>query len=137
MTLEVVIHAGASKCGSSTNKHFLYSNATALHEAGVALVSSDDFTLRPGNRGVHLGSNPALDDFARAGTPRAEMRRNLLASIEACETAGRRMALILAENALPTAPEHAERYPLFFADVIANFSVRLAAYVRRPDEWLV
>ena len=137
MSFRVIIHAGAAKCGSSTIQRFLSHNAAALHEAGVSLVSSVDFTLSPNNREVPLGSSFALEDFAVSGAPVETARRNLLASIEQCASSGRRFAVISAENALGLSPQATpDRYPLFFKDIIDRFDVRLIAYARRHDEWL-
>ncbi|HEX4572570.1 MAG TPA: hypothetical protein VH184_19200, partial [Dongiaceae bacterium] len=88
MTFRVIIHAGAPKCGSSTIQRLLLYNAAALHEAGISLVSSVDFTLRPGNREVPLGGSFALEDFAVQTAPVEAARRNLLASIEECASSG-------------------------------------------------
>ena len=137
MSFRVIIHAGAPKCGSSTIQRLLSHNAAALHEAGISLVSSVDFTLRPGNREVPLGGSFALEDFAVQTAPVEAARRNLLASIEECASSGRRFAVISAENALGLSPQaKADRYPLFFKEVIDRFDVRLVAYARRHDEWL-
>jgi hypothetical protein len=137
MSFRVIIHAGATKCGSSTIQRFLSHNAVALHEAGISLVSSVDFTLRPNNLGVPLGGSFALEEFKVQGAPMETARRNLLASIEECASSGQRFAVISAENALGLSPQaHPDGYPLFFKDVIDRFDVRVIAYTRRHDEWL-
>lgn len=137
MSFTVIIHAGAGKCGSTTIQRFLLHNAEALHEAGVAFVSSTDFTVSPRNQGTQFGGSFPLEYFAAQGAAEAGARQNLLASLEECEAAGKRFAIISAENALATVPALAHRLPMFFEHIVDRFDVKLVAYVRRPEEWLV
>lgn len=124
----LVVHIGAGKCGSSAIQQFLLANRHDLRKRGVLFPGrnlEDDDTR--GSQQLQFFED-GIDDHSFPDLVRQRLTR--LHQIVAAEDL--HTVVISAENLINPKP-----FPQLFAGVLDRFDVRIVAYVRRQDEYVV
>jgi hypothetical protein len=137
--LDLVLHIGSGKTGTSSIQHFLDRNRSRLAELGCLYPRTPGAT-RHVRLGLSIQSEDALDGWVNWHRQRAT-------SLEAFRTSFRRRLLreigdsgltrvLFSDEALYGSPNDALRRLCEFVDRIAG-SLRLVVYLRRQDDHLV
>ena len=125
--LQVILHVGGSKCGSSAIQAHLKQNEVALSKAGVLIPGRDlDFVSPVTGEQIWMFENAAIGGDLKALGARV---RALLAE---AERKGAKTVIISAENIC----NHAHLAPML-ATVLKKYRTKVALYVRRQDDFLI
>ena len=137
--LDLVLHIGSGKTGTSSIQHFLHRNRARLAELGHLYPETPGRT-RHTRLGLFIQNDEALADLPswyrqRSSSPQAfrrAFRRRLFREINQSGLS----RVLLSDEALYGAPDQALRRLGRFTGRIAG-SIRLVVYLRRQDDHMV
>jgi hypothetical protein len=126
--LEVVVHIGGAKCGSSAIQAWLAQNAVALVERGIGVPGKElDFESAVSGEQIW-----AFERAATTSEGAGPLRERLSALFAAAEERGLSRVLLSAENIC----NHAALAAVM-AGAAGERPVRIVMYVRRQDDFLI
>ena len=138
--VDLVLHIGSGKTGTSSIQRLLQSNRTRLAELGHLYPQTQPGRTRHAQLSMSVKDDEALErmpawDPSRWSSPaefRKTFRRRLVSEINESGLSN----VLLSDEALFGSPEEALRRLRWFTDRIAR-SLRLVVYLRRQDDHLV
>lgn len=124
----LVVHIGAGKCGSSAIQQFLLANRHDLRKRGVLFPGRnlEDDDTRGSQQLQFFEDNIDDDSFPDL------VRRRLIGLHEIVMAEELHTVVISAENLINPKP-----FPRLFAGLEDRFDIRVVAYVRRQDDYVV
>jgi len=128
MKKELIVHVGAGKCGSSAIQAFLAKNIEVLKEQGI-LIPGEKLDLDSkctGNQIWFFQNGVSNPNFKQAVERRLKRLHSHMLEKDYDQL------IVSAENLI-----NPDGFPVLFTDLKALFDIKIVAYVRRQDDYLI